>query len=168
MDVDQFLLEDLRLKVDYLNAHFQRMWTRFNFFVTIEAVLVGFLFSSGANAFSGNAIYLAFVEAFLSIIWWVFGAQDRYLVRFYRDQVRNVAERIAITDEKLSYYRHRYVSATPEELEHDPYAIKHAKRWSLLEWRLEPLSITRLAALFPLIILLLWLLVIIILLSQKL
>ena len=168
MDVDQFLLEDLRLKVDYLNAHFQRMWTRFNFFVTIEAVLVGFLFSSGTNTFSDKAIYFACVEAFLSIIWWVFGAQDRYLVRIYRDQVKNVAERIAASDEKRSYYRHRYVSATPEDIGHDPDAIRLGKRWSLLEWRLEPLSITRLAALFPLIILLLWVLVIIILLSQKL
>lgn len=166
MDVDQFLLEDLKLKVDFLNAHFQRMWTRFNFFITIESVLVGFLFSSGTNGLSDKAIYFAYVEALLSVVWWVFGAQDRYLVRHYRAQVKDVAGRIATTDAKLSYYRYHYVSATAEELEKDPEAPKQKKRWNPLEWRNEFLSITRLAALFPLVILFLWLLVIALLLAQ--
>ncbi len=34
-DVVGFLLEDYKLKVGYLTAHLTRMWTRFNFFVTI-------------------------------------------------------------------------------------------------------------------------------------
>jgi hypothetical protein len=167
MDVDQFLLEDLKLKVDFLNAHFQRMWTRFNFFITIESILVGFLFSSGTNGLSDKAIYFASVEALLSIVWWVFGAQDRYLVRYYRAQVKDVADRIATTDAKLSYYRHHYVSAPAEERENDPEAHRQKKRWNPLEWRIEFLSITRLAALFPLVLLFLWLLMIILLLAQR-
>ena len=30
-----FLIDDYKLKVGYLSDHFGRMWTRFNFFVTI-------------------------------------------------------------------------------------------------------------------------------------
>jgi hypothetical protein len=97
----------------------------------------------------------------------VFGAQDRYLVRHYSAQVKDVAGRIATTDAKLSYYWYHYVSATAEDVEKDPEAPKQKKRWNLLEWRIEFLSITRLAALFPLIILLLWLLVIVLLLTQR-
>lgn len=34
-------LKDYELKVAYLTDHFQRMWTRFNYFVVIEAALMG-------------------------------------------------------------------------------------------------------------------------------
>jgi hypothetical protein len=67
----------------------------------------------------------------------------------------------------LNLTNDNYVSATAEELEHDPEAPKQKKRWNPLEWRIEFLSITRLAALFPLVILFLWLLVIILLLAQR-
>ena len=36
-----FLPKDYELKVCYLNDHFQRMWTRFNFFVAIGSALIG-------------------------------------------------------------------------------------------------------------------------------
>ncbi len=160
MDVNQFLIEDLKLKVDYLKAQFQRMWTRFNFFVTIEAGLVAVFFSSGIYNRTPDKVIFASVAAFLACIWWVLGAQDRYLVWYYRCQVKDVANKIADTDEKLAYYRHRFVSATPEELAKDPTAkAEEYKKWrGPLEWRLESLSITKLAAFFPLVILLLWLL----------
>jgi len=36
MELDDFLLEDYKLKIAYLTNHFDRMWNRFNFFVGIE------------------------------------------------------------------------------------------------------------------------------------
>jgi len=36
-----FALKDYELKVQYLTNHFQRMWTRFNYFVVIHAALIG-------------------------------------------------------------------------------------------------------------------------------
>jgi len=165
MDINQFLIEDLKLKVDYLQAQFQRMWTRFNFFVTIEAGLVAVFFSSGIYNRTPDKVIFASVAAFLAFIWWMFGAQDRYLVWYYRCQVKDVANKIADAadandKDKLAYYRHRFVSAPVEELANDPTAkAEEYKKWrGPLEWRLESLSITRLAAFFPLVILLLWLL----------
>jgi len=45
VDEKDFLLRDYELNVCYLSVHFQRMWTRFNFFVTIESALIGGKFS---------------------------------------------------------------------------------------------------------------------------
>jgi hypothetical protein len=36
-----FAQKDYELKIQYLTNHFQRMWTRFNYFVVIEAALIG-------------------------------------------------------------------------------------------------------------------------------
>jgi len=36
-----FAQKDYELKVQYLTNHFQRMWTRFNYFVIIQAALIG-------------------------------------------------------------------------------------------------------------------------------
>jgi hypothetical protein len=63
---------------------------------------------------------------------------------------------------------YQYVGATPEDVEKDPEAREQKKRWRAIEWRIEFLSPTRLAALLPLLICLIWLLVIVILLFQKL
>lgn len=85
-----FLLRDYELKVTYLTNHFQRMWTRFNFFVTIKSALVGgkvLLIKS-----DGPSVELALTGAALSFVWYVMGSQDRYLVRLYRDQARRAGE----------------------------------------------------------------------------
>ncbi len=40
MEPETILLEDYKQKITYLTAHMTRMWTRFNFFVTIESALI--------------------------------------------------------------------------------------------------------------------------------
>ena len=40
-DIDNFLVKDYELKIGYLKDQLDRMWTRFNIFVTIESALVG-------------------------------------------------------------------------------------------------------------------------------
>lgn len=44
-----FLFKDYDMKVGYLTAHLGRMWTRFNYFVSVESALVGgkFIFGDG-------------------------------------------------------------------------------------------------------------------------
>ena len=80
MDVDAFLTRDYELKAAYLTAHLGRMWTRFNFFVTLQSGLVaGLVFTRDGGGFTDAAVYFAAAEAVLSAIWWIFGAQDRYL-----------------------------------------------------------------------------------------
>ena len=90
MELANFLLEDYRQKVSYLTAHLQRMWTRFNFFLTIQSGLLAFLFTSNRDL-SHVALYFALAEAVVALLWYVFGAQDRYLVLLYRQHVKDAA-----------------------------------------------------------------------------
>jgi hypothetical protein len=39
----EFLVEDYKLKVGYLTEHFSRVWTRFNFFISLETLVAGVL-----------------------------------------------------------------------------------------------------------------------------
>ena len=68
------------------------MWTRFNYFVGIESALVGGKLIFGGGTFSPA---LAIVGLAVSFIWYVMGAEDRFLVRVYRDQVKDAADLIA-------------------------------------------------------------------------
>src|SRR5438094_512958 len=81
-------LKDYELKVGYLTNHFQRMWTRFNYFVVIEAALIGgkTIFGDTEIGIPGLSFGLA-----LSLVWYVMGAEDRYLVEVYREQVKHAA-----------------------------------------------------------------------------
>ena len=79
MTQEEFLLKDYELKITYLTDHFQRIWTRFNFFVTIETALIGGNFLLQAeDGFDPRLVYAGIV---LSIFWYLMGAEDRYLVR---------------------------------------------------------------------------------------
>src|SRR2546426_509011 len=80
-----FALRDYELKVAYLTNHFQRMWTRFNYFVVIEAALIG-----GKTIFGDKQIGTAglIFGLCLSLVWYVMGAEDRFLVQVYRNQVK--------------------------------------------------------------------------------
>jgi hypothetical protein len=48
MKKEDFLLEDYKLKVEYYAGHLSRMWTRFNFLLTIDSALFG-LFATREN-----------------------------------------------------------------------------------------------------------------------
>ena len=125
-----------------MTAHLGRMWTRFNFFVTVESGLVaGLVFTRDGAGFTGAAVYFAAAEAVLSAIWWIFGAQDRYLVESYRDAVKQAAERL---DGRDTFPR--YVG--------DP--ARERRYVSLFEWRSDGISITRLAAIVPFVLLVFW------------
>jgi hypothetical protein len=156
MSIESYLLKEYELRVNYLVAHFQRMWTRFNFFVTIESVLMSALVS-GEVLFGSEDIAameltyvragLALVGLILSLIWYVFGAEDRFLVEVYRDQVREAAMRIKARIPNAGSHGHvgRVGHLDPIRYE------------GLSSWRIEWISTTRLAALFPLFTFLLWL-----------
>lgn len=92
MSQDDFFLRDYELKVRYLADHFQRMWTRFNFFVTIESALIGGKFIFGGGSLTWQLVFLG---AVLSFIWYVFGAEDRFLVKVYRKQVEDAGQKVA-------------------------------------------------------------------------
>ena len=96
MTQEEFLLKDYELKITYLTDHFQRIWTRFNFFVTIETALIGGNFLLQAeDGFDPRLVYAGIV---LSIFWYLMGAEDRYLMRLYRYQAEKGGEAIADGD----------------------------------------------------------------------
>lgn len=76
-----FLLKNYELKINYLTNHLSRMWMRFNFFVTIESALLGSRFLIGNGKLTPQ---VAGLGAALSFIWYLFGAEDRYLALIYR------------------------------------------------------------------------------------
>ncbi len=86
MKPEDFLVKDYELKVDYLNGHLSRMWTRFNFFLVIHVALFGLFFDKGSDC----ASYLALVGFILAVLWYIFAATDNKLADVYRDHVEIV------------------------------------------------------------------------------
>lgn len=140
-----FALRDYELKITYLSNHFQRMWTRFNYFVVVEAALLGgrTIFGDKQLTVWGIAFGLG-----LSLIWYVMGAQDRYLVQVYRRQIEDAADLIFDGLATVSSRRIAAVGQVP-----DP---RHHIRGSIHAWRLDPISTTKLAALIPLVVTAAW------------
>jgi hypothetical protein len=94
MDRDEYVLKDYEIKANYLSGHHQRMWNRFNFFVTIETALFGggFIVSNNVESFAISG--LAIVGAVVSLIWLLVGAQDKRLLRAHEWHVAKAANEI--------------------------------------------------------------------------
>jgi hypothetical protein len=98
---NQRLLEEYRIQVQSLANHYTRLWTRFNFFITLHtALLVALVGLFRDRSLTLDAIPLTGLGVFMGLIWYVIGAQDRYLVTFYRRQIEYAAERLAPEDKK--------------------------------------------------------------------
>jgi hypothetical protein len=142
-----FLVKDYELKVGYLTQHFGRMWTRFNYFVGIESALVGGKLIFGNGRLSPE---IGIVGVVVSLIWYIMGAEDRFLVRLYRGHVKDAAdllEKVVWNAAARGPYRHvGEVAESSKKLD-----------WELSGWRMESISTTRLAAWIPLMVLLAWL-----------
>ena len=142
-----FLVKDYELKVAYLTQQFSRMWTRFNYFVSIESALVGGKLILGNGKLSPE---VAIVGAVVSLVWYVMGAEDRFLVRVYRKHVKDAADLLAkeVWD-ATAHGPYRHVGEVTDS--------SKGLDWELSGWRLERISTTRLAAWIPLLVLFAWL-----------
>lgn len=120
------------------------MWTRFNYFVFIEAALIGgkTIFGEGKLSLGGMLFGLG-----LSLLWYVMGAEDRLLVKEYRDQVKEAGERVASKAWPSGLPRYRSVGELADR----------AVWRSPVEWRIPAISTTHLAALIPLLVSVAWL-----------
>ena len=158
-DVDpgfaSFALKDYEMKVNWTTSHLQRMWTRFNYFVIIEAALIGgkTVFGEGKLVIAGIAFGLG-----LSVFWYVMGAEDRYLFVFYRDEAKRAGELAANSSGWRPYPFDGEVSQAKD---HPPYNsvgnVPDVFDWlSPSAWRLPWISTTKLAALIPLIVCIIW------------
>lgn len=145
MPPKDFLVKDYELKIKYLTDHFGRMWTRFNYFVGIETALVGSKLIFGGGKLTAD---VAIVGALASVVWYVMGAEDRFLVRVYREHVNCAADLVGRAHWghlKLAYREVGEVTESSKLLEPE-----------LSGWRVEAISTTRLAALIPLAVLIAW------------
>lgn len=181
MDTKDFLLEDYKLKVQYLTNHFSRMWTRFNFFLTINSALFAFSVQKDTAAFAPLFVVAGLL---LSALWYFFGAIDNYLVEVYRKQVGTTYHLLGSkepslkelqsdeeTREVYSYVgdiKSKYLDQKDGEVRPNPHPIKpNLFQWRYTlrlrykwkgEWRKGewPISATELAVILPIMFLLLW------------
>jgi hypothetical protein len=156
---ETFLIRDYELKIRYLCDHYERMWTRFNYFVTIEAAIIGGKLLFG-NDGKENFFLLALLGAGVSFIWYVMGAQDRFVARVHQKQVVEASKKVAssIWADKADQERYCYVGEIEKTvlMANKNEGSENRLDPGLSGWRLKPISTTRLAALIPLFFLLIW------------
>src|SRR5215204_3463194 len=167
-EFQKFLLEDYKLKAQYLTAHFSRMWTRFNFFLTINSALFAF---SVQQDTAGLAPLFVAAGIPLSALWYFFGATDNYLVDVYRKQV-TYPYTLLVSEELRQRQAKNDKEALKEALTHyspvgkvEEGAVEMAPPFS---WRLtlslrsagkarkQSISATELAVILPIVFLILW------------
>ena len=141
------LFEDYKLKLQYLTAQFDRLWNRFNFFLSVQLVVFGFLGYVTFTLKSPGATRLPILVGLLvSGLWYIVGAQDRALVEIYREHARAAAAQFAQLPNGIENY----------ELTHPAAEVK--TYWSGLDsWYLPAVSITRLPALLGIALVVIWL-----------
>lgn len=148
----KFLTDDYGWKVGYLKDHFTRVWARFNYFLSIQSALFGAAMLSPEKFSSWIPIF----AALLCIPWYIFGVQDRYLVALYRKQIEKVVVKIKSGLELSDYY---FVGQT-EDIKGESEHIKDlGVEVTIYQWRNENFSTTKLAAIFPLFMLAMWIVI---------
>lgn len=81
---EDYVRNEYQQRVTYLKDHLTRMWTRFNFFLTINTGLLAVAF----NLTAPGPLLLAGVFGLIMCLWWNhFAATDNYLVAVYRSQI---------------------------------------------------------------------------------
>jgi hypothetical protein len=174
MSTEDFLLKDYELKVQYLTNHFSRMWTRFNFFLTINSALFAFSVQQDTAAFASLFVVAGIL---LSILWYFFGAADNYLVEVYRRQVgttyyllgsRTPGLRELQSDEtmrevysyagdtKTKFFDQENTVEPIQEIEGNPLQWRLHPDWRFGGWEIKTISATELAPILPFVFLLLW------------
>ena len=106
---ETYLQKEYEMRVAYLKDHLSRMWTRFNFFLTINTGLFAFT----ASQDSGDLLVLACILGIAVCLFWnQFAATDNYLVDIYRRQVAH-AHFLLTQDARFDALR---ASGLPNEL----------------------------------------------------
>jgi hypothetical protein len=149
-DVEARLLEDYKIQVQALTNQYSRLWTRFNFFITIHsALLVALLGLFKDEDVEWTALAIPLLGVLMSALWFVTGAQDRYLVVFYRAMITHAANRVAPSDDQWAH--------PGLEIEAAEKILGTPVERSWLQWRSRHVSVTRLPAIVPVVIGTLWL-----------
>ncbi len=147
------LERDYDRKNEQLNRHLNSLWVRFNFFITFQGILVGSRLLSfsdkGDKGFSFEIIILGLV---VSIVWYMFAANDRYLVKLYRVHLNHAYQRMIafLNSEKVKF----------DYLNNSEYVIQVSPddtvEMNIFGWRLKRIGLTDYATLTPIVLLLFW------------
>ena len=155
-----FLVDDYKSKVQYLKDHFMRLWTRFNYFLTLQSALFGATILSPERYHWWVPIF----GALLCILWYIFGAQDRYLVDLYRKQIEHEVIKIKARLQLDDYYFIGQTEDIPGQSERvEDLDVKMGP----YQWRNKYFSTTKLAALFPLVLLAMWAVIFLVLVDKS-
>ena len=135
-----FRIESYKLRIDYVTKQFDRMWNRFQLLLGIDTALIALIFTPLAQKRFGTVVFAA-LGILVSLFWFLVGAEDRYLVQLYREQLRHESAEVG---KLLNLSDYVYVGDTesPTEVKQD-----------LLQFRLRPASITRLIVIAPIVLL---------------
>jgi hypothetical protein len=145
MTID-FLFEDYKLKLDYLRYQYDRMWGRFNFFLTVELAIFGLLgYLTFDKQYPDATRFPIALGILVSVLWYIVGAEDRALVEVYGERARTAASRIAKAPEGLANY----------DLDHA--AAEIGVRKGFRSWYWPWLSITRIPVTLALLLIAIWL-----------
>lgn len=159
----EYVQKEYEMRIAYLKDHLSRMWTRFNFFLTINTGL--FVLSLGQT--SQELALLGGIVGIVICLWWnQFSATDNYLVDVYRRQIAH-AHYLLTQDAPYQALR---ASSLPDELKtwahtgamvteyFDP-ADKQVKRiaQNFFQRRIPLLSATELGVVISLLYTLAWL-----------
>jgi hypothetical protein len=145
-----FLIDAYKMRVQFFSDHANRTWTRFNILLTVELALSGLFFSILLDkGITTKSFWL--LPAFgivVSLIWYILGAQDRCAYLGYREQIHLVEKMVT-----------KEVGATDLPA-FNPSGIN---KYNWLTWRFEPISLSKLLALFPLLFAVSWAVLILVL-----
>lgn len=154
-DILDYLERDYVRKIEQLHRHLLSIWTRFNFFITFEGLIIGAKFLSTGNVNNTSPKDFQFGICFLgvmtSFIWYCFSANDRYLVKLYRNHVEDAF----CTLQK--YLKKKKI----KNLLHDDFDMslssKKEVKSNIFGWRWSKLGLTDYATMLPMAIMLFWL-----------
>lgn len=79
IDNDYLLIEKYKSLQGQIKSQGDRIWIRFNYFLTIDAALIGiFIMKLAENGESELLYNVPFLGIGLSLLWYIIGAQDYY------------------------------------------------------------------------------------------
>lgn len=147
-------------KVQFLTAHYSRMWTRFNFFLVINSAFFGLTFDSSPGPY---VPLISCAGVILSLTWYFFAATDNQLSSIYRSQVEEAY--LELTDPIAGEENVRAPKTTKDlpfvgNPNYFPMNSKYyARKNSLLSFRFERFSVTEMGVTFAAFFCVLWIVI---------
>lgn len=143
-----FLEKDYELKINFLVAQFDRVWKRFQFFLTIQSGLMVVYLGLKIDSQFFDSLHIPLIGVFLCLIWFVLGSQDKYVIELYRLHVKKAG--IQLLD-NINQDNEFQIS---EIIVGDTNYGEIDTKW--YQWRNSSVSATKLLALFPVIVAFIW------------